>query len=423
MRTKSFFLTLAAVFLILAAVRTYSQTLVNQNDIKFETPSIATLVGQDGLIMRTEDGGTTWNVKDPGVTNVLNAMDIVTYEDNTGSSVTLMIAVGENGVIAKSYDNGESWTVKTNVSIENLNDVAIYSPELIYICGNNGTLLRSIDNGNNFETITVPVTANLNSISFSGPQTSVTRINVMVVGDEGTILTSPNAYDWSVVTSGTTEDLYAVSYSGINSVCTGANGTILLSNDDGANWVSSVSGVTTNIYDVKYLNMLTAVASSENGTLLRTEDGCATWAVISSPVEADLFAVNFANENVGISIGSEGTEIYSLDGGLTWSTGITSSFLPGDKKIDAKLSQNYPNPFNPSTMINYSIGDNSTVSIKIYDMTGREVRTLVNSYQAPGSYSVKFDASNLSSGIYFYVLRVNTGNNEISKTMRMILTK
>lgn len=423
MRTKSFFLTLAAVFLILAAVRTYSQTLVNQNDIKFETPSIATLVGQDGLIMRTEDGGTTWNVKDPGVTNVLNAMDIVTYEDNTGSSVTLMIAVGENGVIAKSYDNGESWTVKTNVSIENLNDVAIYSPELIYICGNNGTLLRSIDNGNNFETITVPVTANLNSISFSGPQTSVTRINVMVVGDEGTILTSPNAYDWSVVTSGTTEDLYAVSYSGINSVCTGANGTILLSNDDGANWVSSVSGVTTNIYDVKYLNMLTAVASSENGTLLRTEDGCATWAVISSPVEADLFAVNFANENVGISIGSEGTEIYSLDGGLTWSTGITSSFLPGDKKIDAKLSQNYPNPFNPSTMINYSIGDNSTVSIKIYDMTGREVRTLVNSYQAPGSYSVKFDASNLSSGIYFYVLRVNTGNNEITKTMRMILTK
>ncbi len=214
-----------------------------------------------------------------------------------------------------------------------------------------------------------------------------------------------------------------MSYSGINSVCTGANGTILLSNDDGANWVSSVSGVTTNIYDVKYLNMLTAVASSENGTLLRTEDGCATWAVISTPVEADLFAVNFANENVGISIGSEGTEIYSLDGGLTWSTGITSSFIPGDKKIDAKLSQNYPNPFNPSTMINYSIGDNSTVSIKIYDMTGREVRTLVNSYQAPGSYSVKFDASNLSSGIYFYVLRVNTGNNEITKTMRMILTK
>ncbi len=423
MRTKSFFLTLAAVFFILAAVRTYSQPLVNQNDIKFETQAIATLVGQDGLIMRTEDGGATWNVKDPGVTNVLNAMDIVTYEDNTGSSVTLMIAVGENGVIAKSYDNGESWTVKTNVSIENLNDVAIYSPELIYICGNNGTLLRSIDNGNNFETITVPVTANLNSISFSGPQTSVTRINVMVVGDEGTILTSPNAYDWSVVTSGTTEDLYAVSYSGINSVCTGANGTILLSNDDGANWVSSVSGVTTNIYDVKYLNMLTAVASSENGTLLRTEDGCATWAVISTPVEADLFAVNFANENVGISIGSEGTEIYSLDGGLTWSTGITSSFIPGDKKIDAKLSQNYPNPFNPSTMINYSIGDNSTVSIKIYDMTGREVRTLVNSYQAPGSYSVKFDASNLSSGIYFYVLRVNTGNNEITKTMRMILTK
>jgi len=423
MRTKSFFLFLTAVFFILAAVRTNAQPIVDQNDIKFESPAIATLVGQDGLIMRTVDGGATWEVQNPGITNVLNAMDIYTYEEVTGINVTMMIAVGENGVLLKSVDNGLTWNVKANISTENLNDVAIYSADLIYVCGNNGTLLRSIDFGETFEPVAIPVTTNLNSFTFSGPQTNLTRINAIVAGDSGTILVSQNAYDWTAVNSSTTENLFAATFSGVNAICTGANGTIITSNDEGLSWVSSVSGVSTTIFDVKYLNILTAVASSENGVVLRTEDGGATWTAITTPVEADLFALNFANENVGISIGSEGTEIYSNDGGLTWLTGITANVLPADKKFDAKLSQNYPNPFNPSTLINYSIPDNSTVSIKIYDMTGREVRTLVNSYQAPGSYSVKFDAANLSSGIYFYVLRANSGKNEITKTMRMILTK
>ncbi len=423
MRTKSFFLFLTAVFFILAAVRTNAQPIVDQNDIKFESPAIATLVGQDGLIMRTVDGGATWEVQNPGITNVLNAMDIYTYEEVTGINVTMMIAVGENGVLLKSVDNGLTWNVKANISTENLNDVAIYSADLIYVCGNNGTLLRSIDFGETFEPVAIPVTTNLNSFTFSGPQTNLTRINAIVAGDSGTILVSQNAYDWTAVNSSTTENLFAATFSGVNAICTGANGTIITSNDEGLSWVSSVSGVSTTIFDVKYLNILTAVASSENGVVLRTEDGGATWTAITTPVEADLFALNFANENVGISIGSEGTEIYSIDGGLTWLTGITANVLPANKKFDAKLSQNYPNPFNPSTLINYSIPDNSTVSIKIYDMTGREVRTLVNSYQAPGSYSVKFDAANLSSGIYFYVLRANSGKNEITKTMRMILTK
>lgn len=87
------------------------------------------------------------------------------------------------------------------------------------------------------------------------------------------------------------------------------------------------------------------------------------------------------------------------------------------------LSQNYPNPFNPSTMINYELPFNASVSVKIYDMIGKEVRTLASGYQVAGTYTVSFDASNLSSGIYFYVLRASTGNNEVVKSMRMILTK
>ena len=83
------------------------------------------------------------------------------------------------------------------------------------------------------------------------------------------------------------------------------------------------------------------------------------------------------------------------------------------------LNQNYPNPFNPSTKISYEIPKSSFVSLKVYDIIGREVGTLVNKNQGAGSYVVDFDASKLSSGIYIYQLNAS----DFSKTMKMIYMK
>ncbi|MCB0730577.1 MAG: T9SS type A sorting domain-containing protein [Ignavibacteriae bacterium] len=85
------------------------------------------------------------------------------------------------------------------------------------------------------------------------------------------------------------------------------------------------------------------------------------------------------------------------------------------------LHQNYPNPFNPSTIIEYSIPNEETfqataVQLKVYDILGREVTTLFNEVKQPGSYQVTFDASALSSGMYFYELK--SGNfREVKKMM------
>jgi len=83
------------------------------------------------------------------------------------------------------------------------------------------------------------------------------------------------------------------------------------------------------------------------------------------------------------------------------------------------LAQNYPNPFNPVTSIKYQIPKNTFVTIKIYDILGKEVRTLVNEVKSAGNYSVMFDASSLSSGVYFY--KISAG--EFSDVKRMVLIK
>lgn len=83
------------------------------------------------------------------------------------------------------------------------------------------------------------------------------------------------------------------------------------------------------------------------------------------------------------------------------------------------LMQNYPNPFNPTTTIEYSIPQNSFVSIKIYDMLGREVKNLLSRQQDAGTYVVEWNASEYSSGIYFYT--INAGN--FTETKKMILSK
>lgn len=84
-----------------------------------------------------------------------------------------------------------------------------------------------------------------------------------------------------------------------------------------------------------------------------------------------------------------------------------------------ELYQNYPNPFNPSTTIKYALLNNGEVSLKVYNVLGKEVATLVNGYKNAGVYSVTFDASALSSGVYFYTLEANG----ITLTKKLTLLK
>jgi hypothetical protein len=132
--------------------------------------------------------------------------------------------------------------------------------------------------------------------------------------------------------------------------------------------------------------------------------------ITKSGAKVDVTAIDTTAPNSGI-ISTEG---------VTWrSTGIVG--IDKEELIPSKfyLSQNYPNPFNPSTVIKYQLPISSQVTLKVYDVLGDEVATLVDEERPAGSYEIKFNASKLSSGIYFYI--INAGS--FHQTRKMILMK
>jgi len=116
-------------------------------------------------------------------------------------------------------------------------------------------------------------------------------------------------------------------------------------------------------------------------------------------------------------LGQDGSrsELWNLLRKKYYVTDVVNETNPVPSKFD--LSQNYPNPFNPSTVISYEVAKAGLVSLKVYDILGREVATLVNEQKNAGKYSVQFDTK-LASGVYIYTLK--SGEYAISKKMTIL---
>ena len=152
--------------------------------------------------------------------------------------------------------------------------------------------------------------------------------------------------------------------------------------------------------------------------------------LLTSPRKADgsLPDVDFMKPAPGSKIIDEGTDIGFGFLGKAPELGAIEVIYPtgvrnDDETIPEKMSlfQNYPNPFNPETSIEYKVGSTEYVSLKVYDFLGKEVTTLVNEFQHPGTYSVRLSAANyqLPSGVYFYTLVAGS----FSQTKKMIVLK
>lgn len=130
--------------------------------------------------------------------------------------------------------------------------------------------------------------------------------------------------------------------------------------------------------------------------------------ILTAPA-AGTYTVNAGFKNPSLKFGSA-TAVINV-------SGIDEKFI-GTNPTRFQLYSNYPNPFNPTTRIRYSITEAAFTSLKIYDITGTEVMTLVNEQRPAGIYEVQFDAANLASGTYIYKLQ--SGNFSETKKMMLI---
>jgi len=174
-------------------------------------------------------------------------------------------------------------------------------------------------------------------------------------------------------------------------------------------------------YDFCYVEV-----SSDNGTTWNTAasyDGTlSTWTYVS--LDISQYTNSSSQVKVRFRLTSDGSQVY--DGWYVDDIKITSFQVTplstgtvGETPDSYKLSQNYPNPFNPVTLINFAIPKTGFVSLKVYDLLGKEVSSLVNETKAAGNYNVMFDASKLSSGIYFYKLETSS----FTDTKKMVIIK
>ena len=176
-----------------------------------------------------------------------------------------------------------------------------------------------------------------------------------------------------------------------------------------------------NMSSVKDPNGVIRVSTQgDTARVFRTTNLGTTWIREPLPTEAatggQVQHIIFVNANLGYGgIGSTGgiggLVKYGPTSGITGNNGLVPA--------EFKLEQNYPNPFNPSTTINFSVPKSGIVTMKVYNSLGREVETLVNENMAAGTYQVTFDASKLTSGLYFYRIFANG----FADTKKMMLVK
>jgi len=176
-------------------------------------------------------------------------------------------------------------------------------------------------------------------------------------------------------------------------------GAIFKTTDAGNNWKSILITPGNRLYSLALVDSMAVYVGSNNKIVFKSTNGGNNWITQQLPTYwAVTSSVFFVNQNTGYCCA--GNELMKTTNGGNVFVKNISSEIPNEYR----LFQNYPNPFNPNTNIKYQIKNNKFVTLKVFDLLGREVAILVNEFQKTGTYEVSYDGNNLTSGIYFYVL-------------------
>ncbi len=385
----------------------------NLNSIYFASPLYGFIVGDQGTFLITSDGGTTWQKKDLNTTAALN--DVIFFSNYSSS---MLWVAGDGARLFFSIDLGITWALQNIKDVPSVNYKRIVRNGYSLFAAGNGGIVVEMGMTKPFvrNSICRFDGDNLRDICFPNAQ------HLIAPGENGKVLTA-----WMRGGQGASFQFSEMSIpdvSNINRVCfvgnylwmTGLYGVLLKSTNMGGAWNKSLVDITEG-NDVQFLDTLNGYLCGSNGTFLKSTDGGTSWNKLLTHTTNSLSKMLFTDAKTGWIIGANGLIMKTETGGGASVSGINDA--SNNSPASFSLSQNFPNPFNPETNINYSISERSKVSIKIFNILGKEISTLVNENKDPGNYNIKINMDDQPSGIYFY--RIQAG--DFSQTRKMILLK
>ncbi|MEW5797564.1 MAG: T9SS type A sorting domain-containing protein [Bacteroidota bacterium] len=389
----------------------------------WETPHLAAIPQTNGSILFagayvSKDFGVTWQLNDKYPVTASSRLSV----DTTGRVVS-----DTNHALFLSTNFGNDWTridsglgdlVLSSVALGDKNDVWVSSEKSLYKSSDNGkswkgvlhsewwsiTSLAYRDSRICIGTDYCPLLTCLppgEPSFYSGVYLSMDNgDSFQYVGYQGVSVSSIILFDNFVFVSGTSFE-----YCSLDTYCPFPlfNGFNLAD----STWSISSIGNDSTPMVFSYRNTLLAVVDS----------GLYAW-------QNNKWVHDISSPESIVAITADDHFVYVGNPAGLWRRSISDLMSADDLNTENSivnffLSQNYPNPFNPSTVISYQLPVTSNVTLKIFDMLGREVATLVNEGKSAGSYDVTFDAKNLSSGIYFFQMRAG----EFAQTKKLIFQK
>jgi photosystem II stability/assembly factor-like uncharacterized protein len=324
------------------------------------------VVGREGNILKSTDGGTTWVAKNSGTSGDLNCVKF--YDSNLG------MCVGDVGIILLSTDAGESWLQQSSGVNGQLNEIIFTSSSSIWIVGEDGIILNSTDLGNNWTHYNEVTQNELTSISFANENTG------WFAGMNGTMFK------------------YKIDIVPVELISFNAN---IDKDQVQLNWQTATE---INNYGFE----IERYSVSEEWINIGFVEGHGNSSSPNSYIYSDRNIVDQNNLKYRL-------KQLDFNGNYKYSNEIEVEIFPGE----FNLEQNYPNPFNPSTKIKYSVRQPSSVTIKVFNVVGAEIETLVNEEMPAGSFEITWNAVNLPSGVYFYQFKAGS----FIDTKKMVLSK